>query len=720
MQRIKEMQAALAAIDKQVHPDLYRAFLLDAFFSLAGACQVSWIPFNGHKGIEFSSSFFTMAVSGAGKNRAEGMVNSFFSQAHGVIKDRATLLIGQYNHGKEAEAEVKFPLEKEASKRNRWIDENSLKRFNRSNSGVSSPQGIANALNTMRVVGVGAYRHTIDECAKWILSTSPTKVDFLDSILAFSGGGLSQIGRTLKDGAIELDATGVAINLHFFGNDSSFSVDDKKLERLRDFLRDGFARRCFFTSIVSLPSVTVDDLLKPSLMPEQTGYMEWIQSLANDWLNKRAIGFNQQAATLQREIATFMVDCRKRTGNAIADADRGDHGFKAQKLACLFALINRNEYVTASDWRDAVAFVQESAQQYLQLMGAVEDKVYSKLDSWGEQMATLLKGASEPLNTRQLSRGLSPVPRSTTELPQIINEASESLFTDGFEVVTTRTKNGRGVLYSVRPLQAPETLEVSFSVADSQEQTCTKYHTARATLEDLAWIALSGNYSPHTFKDEYRRSASWQEASCLVYDIDAGMNMEETKETLNGIACAVVPTKSHQKLKNGVVSDRFRVFIPLSTSITAADGEATYKAVYSNVGTALGLEFDAACKDTARFYFSGDANYEPWFSSAGSSVLDWRQFRTSAAPPVVKRIELPLVAAGAKDPKALAMKGATTLLSRNWTQGARNVLAFRTACWLKDSGHSIEEARAILEHGGNGDPLPILELQSVLKSAFKK
>ena len=102
------------------------------------------------------------------------------------------------------------------------------------------------------------------------------------------------------------------------------------------------------------------------------------------------------------------------------------------------------------------------------------------------------------------------------------------------------------------------------------------------SLEDLAKYATSSNYSMGVFKDNYRTKKNFQEAQAIAIDVDNdGPNdnytIAEAAEKFAQYEHIIMPSKSHQKEKNGKITDRFRVILFLDRTITdPKDFQATW------------------------------------------------------------------------------------------------------------------------------------------------
>jgi hypothetical protein len=189
----------------------------------------------------------------------------------------------------------------------------------------------------------------------------------------------------------------------------------------------------------------------------------------------------------------------------------------------------------------------------------------------------------------------------------------------------------------------------------------------------------------------------------------------------------LLPSRSSGKEKNGVVCDRFRVFVPLALPYPMVEENRDqalkeFKRIYKAVGERLGLPFDAACNDPARFFFpSGEAALEhAWYSDTDDQV-DWTLF--DFAPENEEKLNefAPATYSFGEAPtKTMQQKAVATFMRRWYSQGYRNHALFRAARWACDMGWSKAETSNMLTALSCIDALPFSEFNSTLSSAFKK
>lgn len=120
------------------------------------------------------------------------------------------------------------------------------------------------------------------------------------------------------------------------------------------------------------------------------------------------------------------------------------------------------------------------------------------------------------------------------------------------------------------------------------------------SLEDVAREALAVNWAPAAFKKGGRRTiADLESISLIVLDIDDGCSLDHAMGHFAPYAHVIMTSKSHQKEKNGVVCDRFRVILRLEQPVvTDADFKATWYSLQEKFPF-----IDPACKDSSRFFY---------------------------------------------------------------------------------------------------------------------
>lgn len=139
---------------------------------------------------------------------------------------------------------------------------------------------------------------------------------------------------------------------------------------------------------------------------------------------------------------------------------------------------------------------------------------------------------------------------------------------------------------------------------DMNPNTWKKGYQAREVPWDKMHYMVNSDYriySAGTFTDGICTNDMWEGQDLLMLDIDDGLTFNEAKDRFKGLQCLITTTKSHQKDKNGLVCDRFRVIFPTKNPITCTQSEysTTMKLIFERE-----YHFsDTACKDPSRIFF---------------------------------------------------------------------------------------------------------------------
>lgn len=119
------------------------------------------------------------------------------------------------------------------------------------------------------------------------------------------------------------------------------------------------------------------------------------------------------------------------------------------------------------------------------------------------------------------------------------------------------------------------------------------------TLTELAEIMVSNvAWSPIIFKENYRHSKNFIKSRLVVIDVDNGLSLDCALESVKPFRHIIGTTKSHQKEKNGITCDRFRIVIPASDWCINLE---LYKQTMKNYIAAF--SGDKSGHDGGRFFF---------------------------------------------------------------------------------------------------------------------
>jgi hypothetical protein len=131
-------------------------------------------------------------------------------------------------------------------------------------------------------------------------------------------------------------------------------------------------------------------------------------------------------------------------------------------------------------------------------------------------------------------------------------------------------------------------------------------------FSDIPKMVTSGYaYSAGKFKDSKRSNANWNGGvDVLILDIDDGCSIMQAQYIFKSYEHYIITTRSHKKEKNGIVCDRFRIFLHLNKTINEAD------IIDKLMKRVMDLYFfvDHSTKDRGRFFFSSANNAEVFYT----------------------------------------------------------------------------------------------------------
>lgn len=170
------------------------------------------------------------------------------------------------------------------------------------------------------------------------------------------------------------------------------------------------------------------------------------------------------------------------------------------------------------------------------------------------------------------------------------------------------------------PLNTNPLLTLSHTMAKDDFGATKGFKVTQIALNDLLDFISDVNvhYSPAQWIDGYRKGENYISGEdCIVFDIDDGMSLSQAKEIFSNYIGLIITTKSHQKDKNGVICDRFRVIIPyknkmnLDADLVRDTKILIYKAFSADEQVAnLACKFRGSPMDAEFIYLNGTQSFD--------------------------------------------------------------------------------------------------------------
>ncbi len=532
--------------------------------------------------------------------------------------------------------------------------------------------GISKARVTSGYYKIGAINLVIDE-----LGANYPKLRELLSLMLSSYEDGNTEARMLKNESV-MAVKGVPSN--FLGYSSPALIFDggSTEKALMDDLSQGFARRSFIAYALKpdKEKLTAKEIVaKNRAKADNNGSKikamnDYFEELANHKNMHRELPITEDA---ELAIAEYQIKCDgivEGTKN-IQEQERLElinRPWKAQRLAGVYAFVSKSETITAQFVKEAI-YVAE-------ISGIGFQKVMNQPPAY-ERVFNFIKGRSKTsdvdLAKQQWFKGSAFQKRELLSLARAFGYENDCLF---------RTKEVEGVeFYSFA--EVPKTDVDNITISISKDIT-KDFKAKKVPFEVLHEVVCNPkfNYSAGTFKNGHRRKSNYQEKqNLIIIDIDDGMKLETAKKMFANYKCMIATTKSHQKDKNGLTCDRFRIIFITDRTIKL-DSEM-YSRFMSNCYESLGVPADESCKDSSRMYYGAKGDH--WYSD-GDKLFEISDLIPETTKEKERKTMLNSSGVG-------STQGLERVLLEEAIRGSRNHTILRYAMFLKDSGYELEDAK---------------------------
>jgi hypothetical protein len=118
------------------------------------------------------------------------------------------------------------------------------------------------------------------------------------------------------------------------------------------------------------------------------------------------------------------------------------------------------------------------------------------------------------------------------------------------------------------------------------------------SMKTLAAVMTRATWSPCEFRGDYRKEENFIRATHIGIDIDGDYALEEAMGNFCDVPHVIGTTRNHNRDKNGVVAERFRIVFKLERPATLEEFRSTCSWWVDKLGVA-----DPACVDGARLFY---------------------------------------------------------------------------------------------------------------------
>lgn len=741
-QMVDEMASVLPAVNRDIH----YAMVLNQLASLACRC---WLKVEATKASVFPNCYaLVFSRMGGGKDRAYNEVEAqFFADANAFLcREEQQAYLGL--QGKLSNDACKaYPNEAEGKPspaltiaRRKYIED----RMPRQLMGVinkATSEGITADRQAIKEHGLGCVRVVDSEFGDMLRNMREQQRDFLSYMKDVWDKGDSK-DKSIKGDKGSKQVSGVPCNYLAFTTLSHLVEDKRAKHELINMFKSGWTRRGLVVFDSKLPTFVAD--------ATEGGAMREIEAC------HKASASRDEWNTLFLSIAVKYNPRGRSTGQVLAYSKEAEVAFFVYKNQCLnerltlvnkvgfdtnesegvaslawltfrtaglFALLNETSEVSLEDFNNAKVLCRRFFNQAVELERFLRQEKASATDVYQDVFKQMVEGMV--FNKGQLRLAIGKGEKyDVTETCKVLADMADER---GFMLVEAKAKGRDARSYSLAQKVRSEAVPVAMSVSDEITEGfewCEK--DAVESLETAIALACTKNYSPSQFKNGYRKAENWLGGNTmLVFDVDDGTTLEQAESMFFDTACALLPSRNHQKQKGKQEPrDRFRVFLPLLEPMDFKDPNR-FKRIMQNVAKSFGLQFDEQTKDCSRFYFPSplEALEAVWYSEHRGNYVDWRDFdheeMGKLETAIVTRKHNSTYSPSLGDDKEFVRRCLVKFMDTHFREGNRNNALFRACSWLKDAGFSEAEASAVLE-ANMQNPLPRDEERRTIRQVFKK
>jgi len=474
-------------------------------------------------------------------------------------------------------------------------------------------EGLFEVCKSWHMTSYGSFNLYSDEFGD-IISSSSGLLDQLKSL--YDGEWIAKVIKGDKEtGRLTENLYGVNTNMLAVGSNKALDYNSSNI--LNKLLTSGLYRRTYMINIPSKEIQLNEEKSQEEYVREYIESVEeWLRdkfkslyTFTKDFNSKLVFGIEDDAKEHIKQIQLDLIE--KYNNDMLDELKEFDTGAVEIiiDLAYIIAILNKANNVTVEHLNYAFDFFNETRKTVKDIFGRTHNHII---------MYDLLKRTKSPKSYIELMEINHNLPSSKNKQNDVIG-----LLKDYCYIKSERLHEIEGIVtkYLIEELPSIDIDKDKFKVSVVCEEDSSKY--ARAimykpieikwnTIKDLVTSNKASSFTVSHFlpssKTEpyncsHRKDDLFIEGqNLLAFDIDDGMTLDEAKELLKYYRYIIYTTKSHQKEKNGVICDRFRIIIPTNKEFYVA--KAMYKQLYINVEELLGIQNDASTRNPTRLFFT--------------------------------------------------------------------------------------------------------------------
>ena len=403
------------------------------------------------------------------------------------------------------------------------------------------------------------------------------------------------LGKVIK-GSINENVYGIKSNMLIFGSSIGLKKDEKVYNYFQKALNSGIYRRSFIY-YEEPKNLTINELepvdrvnldyIDDMIIQNRNSYLKGFPTIIkiDDNTYKLLDEINYELLSFSNE---YIED--ERFSAEIGSFD------KILKLSALHTLLNNKYVIEPVD-------VEYAYNMYKRFRET--NKTLFNVEPQHKRIYKVIKKLGKCTKSDILEQDLF----SRMSFNEDMKLVEEYCYKNNERLVTTGSKIK---FYNINPLEKSNINKIIISIPlnDRKEKT-TQYKSMllplfgkKGSIESLVLSNVS-NFCLTHFKDGKRsESNALGKINCIGIDIDNG-DLNEIKDKLDdsNLTYLIYTTRNHQKEKDGFISDRFRILLPLSTIVEIEPDR--HPIFVENICLSLGIEvFDTNALDISRSWFT--------------------------------------------------------------------------------------------------------------------
>lgn len=382
--------------------------------------------------------------------------------------------------------------------------------------------------------------------------------------------------------------------------------------------------------------------------------------------------------------------------------------YKIRRLAGLYALFNGSVEVSISDIQDAIEWAEMLSKDLVIALNAetVAEKIYDYLEKVSRYSSQTDIIKYYKMNSKEFKENID-------EVYTVAYDNGSALQCKVFD------KEAKVLKYNLIKGKKTNPASMICSASNSMSDNFVQLVLSYNELPDLVKGKYGSNYSAGIFLNNKRCKDNYiKQQNLIIYDVDDEMTISDAMNYLEQYRGFISTTRNHNKEKNGLVCERFRIIL-ISKFEFNLDHEA-YKQTLTNFALFHNLNVDFPVIEPSRLYYAVKDTEITYLD--GKETVDLRDYipetkEFSETEKIIKHANSVYTGISTED-------GFDKFFLLQTSKGNRNNNMLKFGLALMDKKHfSLEDAKTKVLWLNNMllDPLPVEEIErTIFKTMSRK